>query len=128
MIKKLSLHGAWNYDVPHKSSKTTFTKYMINVLHIKKARFGDWDFQVLSNLLPNQPRKCINVIPPPPPPAILGVDSCRWMGTVDGTFSMATMYESLNYYSPSLNFPKLNCIWSWKGTERLCFLLWKTSY
>lgn len=54
-------------------------------------------------------------------------DKFTWGMTPDGSFTTKSAYKSLMGGTTITPVPNMNCIWKWRGNERIRTFLWKLS-
>lgn len=84
---------------------------------------GDWELDVVEDLIPDQARLLILGHPPPSPSEF--TDMVAWGPSQDGEFSMKQVYSSVASARFKPTPPIFPLIWKWEGLERIKILLWR---
>ncbi|KAK7275172.1 hypothetical protein RIF29_16281 [Crotalaria pallida] len=93
-------------------------EWCVNYPAVHYALNGEWDWDTLKALLPDQLCNLIAGITPPNPEA--GNDSVAWMADTSGSFSIRSAYELLRGHNSVMQHADNNFtrVWDWKGPHR----------
>ncbi|XP_028767839.1 uncharacterized protein LOC114725488 [Neltuma alba] len=118
--------GLWVEVLLHKKVKDLCLRPLTEEENNSKVAdwvsYGAWDFQRLSNLVPN----CVfqRLITTLPPLEGAGDDILSWNATVDGAFTLKSAYYMVEKNPPNTYSFVYKAIWKWRGAERIRVFIW----